>query len=61
MQEAAQRAWDEGIAFRDLLAEAAPELDLDAVFDPEAFVRHADAIVGRLDAHFLASRPRRDV
>ena len=33
VQEAAQRAWDEGVEFRDLLAEAAPELDLDAVFD----------------------------
>jgi adenylosuccinate lyase len=50
VQEAAQRAWDEGVEFRDLLAEAAPDLDLDAVFDPDAFLRHADAIVGRLDA-----------
>jgi adenylosuccinate lyase len=49
VQEAAQRAWDEDIEFRDLLAEAAPELDLDAVFDPTAFVRHARTIVGRLD------------
>jgi adenylosuccinate lyase len=49
VQEAAQRAWDEGIEFRDLLAEAAPELDLDAVFDPSAFVRHARTVVGRLD------------
>jgi adenylosuccinate lyase len=49
VQEAAQRAWDEGVEFRALLAEAAPELDLDAVFDPAAFVRHAPAIVGRLD------------
>ncbi len=49
VQQAAQRAWDEGIEFRDLLVEAAPELDLDAVFDPAAFVRHAPAIVGRLD------------
>jgi adenylosuccinate lyase len=49
VQENAQRAWDEGIQFRDLLAEAAPELDLDAVFDPSAFVRHAGEIVGRLD------------
>jgi adenylosuccinate lyase len=50
VQENAQRAWDEGIAFRDLLATAAPELDLDAIFDPAAFTRHAAAIVGRLDA-----------
>ena len=49
VQEAAQRAWDEGIEFRGLLAESAPELDLDSVFDPEAFVRHARALVGRLD------------
>src|SRR5687767_14128666 len=49
VQEAAQRAWDEGVEFRDLLAEAAPELGLDAVFDPGAFVRHARTIVARLD------------
>ncbi len=50
VQENAQRAWDEGIPFRELLAEAAPELDLDAIFDPAAFTRHAAAIVARLDA-----------
>jgi adenylosuccinate lyase len=49
VQENAQRAWDVGTHFRDLLAAAAPELDLDEVFDPQAFVRHADAIVARLD------------
>ncbi|HEY1595223.1 MAG TPA: adenylosuccinate lyase [Thermoleophilaceae bacterium] len=49
-QENAQRAWDEGVEFRDLLASAAPELDLDAIFDPSAFVRHADEIVARLDS-----------
>jgi adenylosuccinate lyase len=49
VQEAAQRAWTEGIHFRELLAEAAPDLDLDAVFDPGAFIRHARTIVGRLD------------
>jgi adenylosuccinate lyase len=50
VQENAQRAWDTETPFRDLLAQAAPELDLDAIFDPAAFVRHADEIVGRLDA-----------
>jgi adenylosuccinate lyase len=50
VQEGAQRAFDEGIPFRELLAEAAPELDLDAVFDPAPFVRNAEAIVRRLDA-----------
>jgi adenylosuccinate lyase len=49
VQENAQRAWDTGTHFRELLGEAAPQLDLDAVFDPQAFVRHAQAIVGRLD------------
>ena len=50
VQENAQRAWDEGVEFRDLLAQAAPELDLDAIFDPSAFVKYADEIVGRLDS-----------
>ena len=60
VQAAAQRAWDTGTPFRELLAEAAPELDLDAIFDPGAFLRHADEIVGRLDALGLAatSSPR---
>jgi adenylosuccinate lyase len=49
VQDAAQRAWTEGIEFRHLMAEAAPELDLETVFDPEAFVRHAGSIVARLD------------
>jgi adenylosuccinate lyase len=49
VQENAQRAWDTGTPFRELLAEAAPELDLDAVFDAAAFVRQAEEIVGRLD------------
>jgi adenylosuccinate lyase len=50
VQENAQRAWDEGVEFRDLLAQAAPELDLDAIFDPSDFVKYADEIVGRLDS-----------
>jgi adenylosuccinate lyase len=49
VQENAQRAWDTGVEFRSLLADAAPGLDLDAIFDPGAFVRHAEEIVGRLD------------
>ena len=46
VQENAQRAWDSGTPFRELLAQAAPGLDLDAVFDPGAFARHAHEIVG---------------
>jgi adenylosuccinate lyase len=49
VQQAAQRAWSEGIHFRVLLADAALELDLDTLFDPSAFVQHARTIVGRLD------------
>jgi len=49
VQENAQRAWDTGTPFRQLLDEAHPGLDLDAIFDPAAFTRHAAAIVGRLD------------
>jgi adenylosuccinate lyase len=55
VQENAQRAWDTGVEFRDLLESAAPGLDLDAVFDPGAFVRHAEEIVGRLDELLVAA------
>ena len=50
VQENAQRAWDSGSHFRGLMAEAAPEIDLDSVFDASAYTRHASAIVARLDA-----------
>jgi adenylosuccinate lyase len=49
VQDAAQRAYREGIHLRELLAESAPELDLDQVFDAGAFVRNARDIVARLD------------
>ncbi len=50
IQESAQRAWDTGTPLRDLLAARDLGLDLDAVFDLRAYVRHAHEIVGRLDA-----------
>jgi len=59
VQEAAQRAWDEGAGFRELLAEqlAAPGVadeaagvDLDAVFDPAAYLAHLPEIFDRLKA-----------
>ena len=50
VQENAQRAWDSGTHFRELLGRAAPDLDLDVVFDPGAFVRHARTVVERLDS-----------
>jgi adenylosuccinate lyase len=51
VQAAAQRAWDEGTPLRELLASepAAAHLDLDAIFDYGDFVRHAGAVVDRLD------------
>jgi adenylosuccinate lyase len=49
VQEAAQRAWDEGTSFRDLLAEQAPDLDLESVFDPRAYLAHLPEIFGRLE------------
>jgi adenylosuccinate lyase len=50
VQENAQRAWDTGTEFRDLLAEAAPQLDLDAVFDYGAYLTHLPQIFERLEA-----------
>src|SRR3954447_16436240 len=58
VQENAQRAWDTGVEFRSLLASAEgvpPSLDIDAIFDPSACVRHAREIVGRLDELPLAA------
>ncbi len=50
VQELAQRTWDEGISLRELLAadERAAGLDLEAIFDYSAFLRHTDEILGRL-------------
>jgi adenylosuccinate lyase len=50
VQENAQRAWDTGTHFRELLAEADPDLDLDAVFDYDAYLGHVPAIFERLEA-----------
>jgi adenylosuccinate lyase len=50
-QELAQRAWDQGIPLRELLAadERAAALDLDAIFDYSHYTRHAYQIMARLD------------
>jgi len=50
VQENAQRAWDSGTHFRELLGAAAPELDLDAVFDYSAYLTHLPEIFERLEA-----------
>jgi len=50
VQENAQKAWDTGTEFRDLLGEAALDLDLDAVFDYDAYLTHIPEVFGRLEA-----------
>jgi adenylosuccinate lyase len=49
VQENAQRAWDEGIDFRELIGKAAPQLDLDEVFDYRAYLKHVPEVMARLD------------
>jgi adenylosuccinate lyase len=49
VQESAQRAWDEGTSFRELIGAAAPQLDLDAVFDYDAYLEHVPGVIARLD------------
>ena len=50
VQENAQRAWDTRTEFRDLIGEAAPDLDLDEVFDYGAYLTHVPEIFERLEA-----------
>jgi adenylosuccinate lyase len=51
VQELAQRAWDDGVPLRELLAadERAAGLDLDAIFDYAHYTRHAGEIIARLE------------
>jgi adenylosuccinate lyase len=49
VQESAQRAWDEGTSFRELIATSAPQLPLDEVFDYDAYLRHVPEVLARLD------------
>jgi adenylosuccinate lyase len=49
VQESAQRAWDEGTSFRELIGAAAPQLDLDAVFDYDAYLEQVPGVIARLD------------
>jgi adenylosuccinate lyase len=50
VQDAARRAWDDGAAFRELIARAAPDLDLDTVLDDDAYLRHLPEVFARLEA-----------
>jgi adenylosuccinate lyase len=51
VQETAQRAWDERLSFRDLLAERseAAALDLDEVLDASAYLEHVPRVLERLE------------
>jgi adenylosuccinate lyase len=50
VQENAQRAWDTRTDFRELIGAAAPDLDLDAVFDYGAYLTHLPGVFERLEA-----------
>jgi adenylosuccinate lyase len=51
VQELAQRAWDEGVPLRELIAEqdSGQALDLDAIFDYGHYLRHTGEVLARLD------------
>jgi len=53
VQENAQRAWDMAIPFRELLGEALEDkevsVDIDAVFDPSAYLAHTGEVLVRLE------------
>ena len=57
VQESAQKAWDTGTPFRELIAAAAPDLDLDAVFDYGAYLEHVPELLARLDELGSVSTP----
>ena len=48
VQAAAQEAFDSGTEFRELIGASAPELDLDAVFDYDAYLVHIPEVFERL-------------
>jgi adenylosuccinate lyase len=50
VQEAAERAWAEGRSFRELLGEQAQDLDLDVIFDYDAYLEHLPEVFERLEA-----------
>ncbi len=56
VQAAAQEAWDTATPFRDLLGRAAPNLDLDAVLDYNAYLGEVPGVMARLEK--MGVRPR---
>jgi adenylosuccinate lyase len=60
VQRNAMRAWDEELDFRELVRrdeEIAARLDLDAVFDLDAYTRHVDTIFARLHSIAVKEEP----
>jgi adenylosuccinate lyase len=60
VQRSAMRAWDEELDFRDLVRadeEIAGRVDLDAVFDLDAYTRHVDTIFSRLPSLAVKEEP----
>jgi adenylosuccinate lyase len=49
VQAAAHEAFDSGTHFRGLIGAAAPDLDLDRIFDYDAYLTHLPEIFGRLE------------
>ncbi|MEI6447555.1 MAG: adenylosuccinate lyase [Actinomycetes bacterium] len=49
-QRLAQQAWDERTQLRGLVEQEGLGLDLDSIFDAEAFVRHRGELIARLDS-----------
>jgi adenylosuccinate lyase len=50
VQAAAQEAFDTGTHFRDLIGKTAPQLDLDEIFDYEAYLVHLPEVFERLES-----------
>jgi hypothetical protein len=54
------RAWDEELDFRELVRdddEIASRVDLDEVFDLNAYTRHVDTVFARLNAIAVKEEP----
>jgi len=50
VQRTAQSSFDGGLSFRELIAAEVPDLDLDSIFDYNAFLVHVPAVFERLEA-----------
>ena len=50
VQDAAEQTWTDGAGFRELIGERAPQLDLDAIFDYGAYLRHVPEVMQRLES-----------